>query len=404
MTQNLPNRFLILAISTWAMLLGSSCATPPGPPPVNALPFAQAISVATDNLVGQTQKLPVFIAKMEAKLNKRALVIDPLIESASGQQTALTQSAEQRIVEGIRANHQQFEVLPFQATNISKAQYVLTGTLGRTDELRARKQLRISLALTDLKTGNVVAQTSVLARDDNLDWSPTAYYRDSPVLLRDKVTDGYVRTSEMTPGSPADRTYMERVSTATLINEATIAYNKEQIPQALGLYKNALSSPGGEQLRVLNGLYLTNWKLGRTSEAEQSFSRVVASGLSNNNLGIKFLFKPGSTEFWPDPKVSGPYGLWLRQIARQAAASKVCMDIVGHTSRTGSEQMNDRLSQQRAAAIKQKLETEALDLRARTKALGKGFHENIVGTGTDDAGDALDRRVEFKIVTCDKST
>jgi hypothetical protein len=29
-----------------------------------------------------------------------------------------------------------------------------------------------------------------------------------------------------------------------------------------------------------------------------------------------------------------------------------------------------------------------------------GWRENIVGTGTDDVSDALDRRVEFKIVDC----
>jgi hypothetical protein len=29
-----------------------------------------------------------------------------------------------------------------------------------------------------------------------------------------------------------------------------------------------------------------------------------------------------------------------------------------------------------------------------------GWRENIIGTGTDDVTDALDRRVEFKIVAC----
>ena len=404
MTHNLRNRFYLLTACALAILVTAGCATQPRQLPANALPFKEAISIATDNLIGQTQQLPAFIAKIEAKLNKRVIVIDPLIEKASGQQTALTQQAEQRIVDDIRSKYPQFEILPFQATNIDKAQYVLTGIFERSNEASAQKQFRIILALTEIKGGKVLAQTSVLARDDNLDWNPTAYYRDSPVLIRDKIVDGYIRTTEAAPGSPADRTYMERVATSTLINEATIAYNGERIPEALGLYKTALKSPGGEQLRVLNGLYLTNWKLGRVSEAEQSFSRIVASGLANNSLGIKFLFNPGSTEFWSDTKISGPYKVWLRQIARQTATAKVCMNIVGHTSRTGSEQFNEQLSQSRAAGIKQKLEVEAPELRTRTKALGKGFHENIVGTGTDDARDALDRRVEFKIVACAQSS
>ena len=98
--------------------------------------------------------------------------------------------------------------------------------------------------------------------------------------------------------------------------------------------------------------------------------------------------------------MNGPYALWLRQIARQAGAAKVCLNVVGHTSRTGSEQTNDRLSQARAVAIKQKLDAEMGELAQRTRASGMGWRENIIGTGTDDASDALDRRVEFKITNC----
>ena len=29
-----------------------------------------------------------------------------------------------------------------------------------------------------------------------------------------------------------------------------------------------------------------------------------------------------------------------------------------------------------------------------------GFRENVIGTGTDDLRDALDRRVEFKVRPC----
>jgi outer membrane protein OmpA-like peptidoglycan-associated protein len=80
--------------------------------------------------------------------------------------------------------------------------------------------------------------------------------------------------------------------------------------------------------------------------------------------------------------------------------AKACLNVVGHTSRTGSVPYNDRLSLQRAAYIKQRLEREAPQLAPRTRAAGMGFRENLVGTGTDDARDALDRRVEFKVIEC----
>jgi len=78
------------------------------------------------------------------------------------------------------------------------------------------------------------------------------------------------------------------------------------------------------------------------------------------------------------------------------------MNIVGHTSRTGGEAYNDKLSASRSAFIRQKLGAEpgAAELLARTKTSGVGSRENLIGTGTDDAGDSLDRRVEFKIMGC----
>jgi outer membrane protein OmpA-like peptidoglycan-associated protein len=388
------------AAAVLLMLGGAGCQST-GPTVIsNELPFDQAVIEATDGLVAQTQKLPAFLAKVEAKVARRPVIIDPMIDAASGQQTRVTRLLEQKVAERLGSQHPQLELLPFQSASLARAQYLLTGTMVRTAGSGARKPFQINLALVELSTRAVLAQASALARDDGLDTSPTAYYQDSPVLVKDQVVDGYIRTAQTAPGQAADAYYLDRLAASALINDGTNAYNASQYQDALGLYRNALSTQAGEQLRALNGVYLASWKLGRTADAEQAFGRVVAFGLSQRNLGVKFLFNPGSTEFWSDPKVNGPYALWLRQIARQAAAAKVCMNVVGHTSHTGSEQTNERLSQARAAVIKQKLDGEASELASRTRASGVGWRENIIGTGSDDVSDALDRRVEFKIVNC----
>lgn len=394
------------AFLMFCALLAAGCATPPPPPTASTeeMAFDQAVALATDNLMAQTKKLPAFMQQIDAQINKRAVVIDPMFESPSGQQTALTRRLEDSVSTRLRDN--KIDVLAFTPASLGKAQYLLTGTLTRVQanaaggKANAHPPFQIDLALTDTKSGTVVAQSSSRARDDNLDTTPTPYYRDSPILVKDNVVDGYIRTSATQPGKPADPAYFERVTTAAAINEATQLYNSDKYQEALDLYKTTLATPSGEQLRTLNGIYLTCMKLGKNAEAEQAFGKVVAYGIATNNLGVKFLFKPNSTEFWPDPKVSGPYPIWLRTIARYSATEKVCMDVVGHTSRTGTELYNDRLSAQRATVIRQKLTTEAPELMTRTKASGVGFRENIIGTGTDDATDALDRRVEFKIVGC----
>ena len=389
------------SIAAIALLLLTACGAPPvATTDTGDLTFDQAVTSATDGLIAQADKLPSFLADVEAKIAKRKVVIDPMLDASSGQQTALTQRLEQGVIARMRATHPQFEILPFEPANLAKASHLITGTTTRVQGDKGSRAIRIDLALTDLKTRNVVAQASARARDEGLDTSPTAYYSDSPILVKDNVVDGYIRTSATRPVNLADGVYLERISTATLISDAARAYNAGQYDQSLAFYQQAAGATGGEQLRVLNGIYLAEWKLGRTADAERAFGKVVAFGITNNNLGVKFLFNPGTTEFWSDPKVSGPYPMWLRQIARQSATAKACINIVGHTSHTGSAPLNDRLSEQRAAYIKQRLETEAPELSSRSGASGMGFRENIVGTGTDDARDALDRRVEFKIVSC----
>ena len=39
-------------------------------------------------------------------------------------------------------------------------------------------------------------------------------------------------------------------------------------------------------------------------------------------------------------------------------------------------------------------------LASRVEVAGVGWQENIIGSGTDDARDSVDRRVEFKVRTC----
>jgi hypothetical protein len=370
--------------------------------------FEKAASDASDRLVAQTGKLPSFLAKIEStlakpdpKMPRRTVTIDPMLDTITGEQTEATLLFERRVVQRMANLYPQFEFLPFQSANLARAQYLLTGTIARVPTAPLGKPtVRLNLALTELRTGIVVAQGWSLAREENLDQTPSRYYRDVPVLIKDKVVEGYARTTATTPGQRADAYYLERLGAASVISEATTLYNAEKYQDALGQYRSALSTPQGEQLRAQSGIYLSSMRLGNVAEAEQAFGRIVALGIAYNELGVKFLFNPGSVDFWSDPKISGAYGMWLRQIAREAIAARSCVAIVGHTSRSGPEPVNDTLSLKRAQYVRQRLVIEAPELAGRTRAEGMGFRQNIVGSGTDDGFDVLDRRVEFRIVPC----
>jgi len=391
-----PARWL-QAISLFVLaLLLAGCATKPPASSRTELPFDQAVAQATDGLMVQTQKMQSFLTRMGGK---SGVVLDPMIDAGSGQQTAATQLLQDRVTERL-AKQDSIQVVPFQRANLDKARYLLTGTMTRLAVDQPRGPMEINLALTELASGNVIAQSSAVTRDEGLDHTPLLYYRDTPVPTKDRVVEGYVRTSATAPGQKADAYYLQRLAVAPLIKDATSAYNAERYQDALAGYSAAGDSAIGEQLRVLNGIYLSSAKLGKTAEAEQAFGKLVAYGIANQQLGVKFLFNPNSTGFWSEQKISGPYPMWLREIAKASAGANVCMDIIGHTSHTGSVAYNDTLSLQRAKFIQQRLVGEAAVLGTRTVPSGKGFRENIIGSGTDDSVDALDRRVEFKIVDC----
>jgi outer membrane protein OmpA-like peptidoglycan-associated protein len=125
--------------------------------------------------------------------------------------------------------------------------------------------------------------------------------------------------------------------------------------------------------------------------------------MTKNRLAMNFVFRPGTAMFAVDPSTHANYGKWLHEIARRTVQTGACLDIVGHTSLSGPEPLNEKLSLQRAEYIRKNLEAVAADLTGRLSAQGVGSRENIVGTGKDDLSDSLDRRVVFRVVSCPRS-
>jgi outer membrane protein OmpA-like peptidoglycan-associated protein len=114
---------------------------------------------------------------------------------------------------------------------------------------------------------------------------------------------------------------------------------------------------------------------------------------------MKFLFQPGSTNFVASNDLRAQYAMWTKVIGASAAKQKNCLNVVGHTSRSGAEPANEALSTKRAETMVKALERSG-GLRNWLTPQGVGSREAIVGSGTDDVRDAIDRRVDFRIVEC----
>jgi outer membrane protein OmpA-like peptidoglycan-associated protein len=259
----------------------------------------------------------------------------------------------------------------------------------------------VTATVTDRQTGVFIARSTVRLVQPGLDATPTRFYGESPAVIRDRDVEGYIATATAEVGAAADSHYVAQYPTSAILAQAVAKYNAGQWQEALTDFTTAANRPNGQNARTLAGLYLTNVKIRRPREAEIIFGRLATLGLTTKSFAVKMLFRANSsTEFWPGPEHADVYPMWIRQIARSAQTANVCINIVGHTSRSGTAEVNDRISVARAQTVKRLLEAQVRALAPRLSAAGVGYRENIVGTGSDDAVDAIDRRVEFKVVAC----
>ncbi len=415
----------LTAIAALGIFLLNGCATTPTPTVNHAAPPAPPaapVAVVAPPAAPKPPPAPptpvpfdVAIVNAATALFKnvptpgpRMIVIDPLIDGVSGQQTVASRYIETRLRDVARDRFPAADVREFTSANVAKSPIVLVGTFTAitldNKTVGKPEAFRICLALADLSTNKIISKGVARAMLEGVNTTPTPYYSDSPVWVKDESVDAYIKTCQATKvGDPIDPIYRDRIETATVISDAIVAYEERKFKHALDLYVKAVRSSTGDQLRVYSGLYLANWKLGKKAAAEKAFGNIVDHGLAVHKLAVKFLFQPASTDFWSDSKVSGPYSIWLRSIAKRMASntdSKSCLDIIGHTSHSGSEPVNDRLSLARANYVKKRLDADAPRLAARTRASGVGYRENVVGSGADDLSDLQDRRVEFKLTPC----
>ena len=337
----------------------------------------------------------------------RALVIDPFLDRATGTETAATRTVVARIKEQVRSRYPSVELRPYTLADIEDRPTVLLGSItGVTGTGAAApadgppRAYQIRAVLAEPRSGRVLDTETALVRADDVSTTLAPFFRDSPGWLPDPAAAAYFRTVEARAGGAMDPTYLAGLPVGGLVADGMVAYESGRYREALDRYAAAQRLPAGEQMRVYNGLYLSTWALGQWREEEEAFGRVIDFGLRRERLAVKFLFRPGSAGFWPDPTINAPYSMWLRQIALRADEHAACLLLTGHASSTGVAAWNDRLSQVRAEYLRTRLVGQRPTLRERTQAKGVGAREPLVGTGADNASDVLDRRVELDPRAC----
>jgi outer membrane protein OmpA-like peptidoglycan-associated protein len=375
-----------------------AAAPPAAPPPLVPLAFSDAVLKAATDLFAK--------ANVPAGTDKLAVVIDPLVDGVSGAQTVATREIGKRLEAYLKAKEPRFEVKPFNTESVAKQPYLLVGTFtainaATNQPAGPRDVYRFCLAMADLKSGKIVAKGVARAKPEGINANPAMAFDEQAMWVKDPTVDGYVKTCQATKlGDSIDPAYLANISSAAAISDAILAYEHGRYGDALKFYQTVSSRPGGEQLRVLNGIYLANWKLNKKKEAAEAFGKLIDYGMKSDKLAMKFLFQPGSTGFIRNGRISAPYPLWLQQIGQRADAANSCLEVVGHTSSTGLAPLNLRLSAARAEYVVERIAAATPKMRSKMISSGVGSKEMLIGTGKDNASDALDRRVEFKVIKC----
>ena len=369
----------------------------PAPPPLVAAPFTDAVARAGDRLLQD--------AAAAVGSGARELVVDPFVDANTGQQTNATVQMGAQLAGLITRRVPTWNVQALTRAALAAKPLLLIGTLTPINSKAARDEnadaFRVCLALIDVRTSKIVAKRVDRATLASVDAEPIALFREAPTWALDATAEAYIKSCDgSNPGDPVAPLYLKRLPAAALVNEATLAFTDNKMADAYRLYREARSLAAPDDLRVLNGIYTTSWKSGRRKEAGETFGKIIDIGLANRRLPIKLFFNPGTTTLMQSADLQAQYALWLQEVASHVAASDACVKVIGHTSRTGDPQANEVLSQKRASVIKQSLERQNRKLATRVSAEGVGAREIIVGLGTDDARDALDRRVEFRRVDC----
>ena len=408
-----------LALLTSVIVLISGCVgtgtdrvTAARPDPTNAVPIPPKAALPLDQAAAALADATLMRADLPppGPDGRYLLVVDPLIERATGTETAATRAIGRRIEALVGERHPRFELRPFTTASLEARPLILLGSMSAVAEAGSRDSpsdpgkppaYRIWAVLADLSTGRIVSHQEAWVRTGDVNTAPTPFYSDSPAWTTDGAAAAYLQTCTLDPGDPIDPGYLRIVRAQALVADGVRAYEAGRYREALAQYEQAKkAAPNDQQMRIRNGLYLTYRSLGRSKDAEEAFGSAVDYGLERGRLAVKFVFVVNSTEFWPDPAISGPYPMWLRQIAARAAEHAACFDVEGHASPTGPVDLNDRLSLARAKRVRQRLLAQRPALGERLDAEGRGFREPIIGTGADDASDVLDRRVQFVPQPC----
>lgn len=384
---------------------------------VRMIAFDLFAQISNQQKLTAKRQPPVFVTDTSSKVGKirvkeqspdagnvpTSFMTDVIMNADTGEEIELNKQIFEIIQMTATNSFPSYSVAEMNSENVHQANFVIIGVVkNEIYNNQSTKLPHLFLSAVDVKNSQVMAHSEVWISNQDMKLQPTALYSDSPMFLKDPRAEKVIATARAAAGSVVDTNYFSTMQTNGLLTEASTAYNRGDYHLAVELFGKAAGRDDGQVMKTYAGLYQAHSKLRQLTEAEAAFAKLTEIGLKNGTLSVKFLFQVADTSFFGSSEQVAEYDIWLRQISRKIAESRSCVEISGHASHSGSADFNKKLSDKRAHTIQKRLLEISPVIAKNTVAIGRGFEENIVGSGTDDIRDAIDRRVEFKVLDCGK--
>lgn len=335
--------------------------------------------------------------KAQDLLDANVIPVDLFFNEHSAEEAAASKNLQTNLIAALASVSPAAKFSALSTQNIQNARWVAVASyssIKAAEAGRTGQWLKLKVAFVDVKTGTVQSQVVAHVSADQFNTAPSRFYKNAPMYLTDA---SHQDRNAVLAGQKRPLGDSLRVRAA--LNEATTAFEAERWGEAEQGFQRVLAlSPS--HTGALSGLYQVLWLTGRKAESEKAFAQLSAASVEAGSLSVKLLFKLGSTDFVDEGDLAQQYQIWLRAMAQTVTDKKVCLNVNGHASASGAAEFNQRLSLARANRIATRMQQLVAMPKGKLMSYGKGNSEMVVGTGTDDAADSIDRRVEFVVRAC----
>jgi len=351
------------------------------------MPFDRGVQLLARDMRAQIRYHNIFAG------SSQPAIIKPFKISETGEELTVNFKIQNLLSSSLYKN---LLFIKMSSKGFADAEFVMEGIISQEQNpvISAKKDYHIYATLYKKDTGKIFASSDSWVRE--FEYVPIKVYEDSPIYI--PLEDEEISVSKLKPGDTVSRKYIRSLPSKALIADCDGIYEKEEYGRAAECYENALRYEDGKTMKVYAALYNIYYNMGNLDKAEEYFGKLVERSVGETQkIDFKLLFAVNSTDFFNN-ELERKYKIWLEQISLYLQQAQTCLKIVGHSSKTGDPNF---LSGKRAKKVQRIMAKAFPGIYQHSETLGMGHEECVVCTMPDDETNAIDRRVEFKIISCE---